>query len=225
MKIAVVSAMEKELRPIINKLQGLEEKTYLNYKFYLGKMNGNDLIFTTGGIGKTNTGIITAIVNNLFPGIDFIINMGISGGVKGNINKGDIVISRFLAYADVDVTVLGYRFGQIPDLPEIFTASGRFNNLLTFGKVGDILSGDSFFTNENDVKNLLSKFEELNVCALDMESTAFAQCCYQYNIPFLAIRAISDVIGEENQKEEYENYNKIACEKACNALEAIINAI
>ena len=50
--------------------------------------------------------------------------------------------------------------------------------------------------------------------AFDMESTALAQATYCYQIPFIAIRAISDVIGVENQNDAYYDYVEIACKKA-----------
>lgn len=222
MKIAVISAMEKELSPIINSLQGLIKKTYCKYDFYFGTIGENEVVFTTGGIGKTNTGVIMALVYSLFPDVELVINMGISGGVKGNVKCGDIVISRYLAYADVDVTALGYSFGQIPDDPRIFVSTDRFNDRLSFAVTGDILSGDTFFTSDEKVKEVSKKFNNFNVVAMDMESCSFAQCCYQFGIPFLAIRAISDIIGGNNQKESYEDYNKIACQKACEALAIIL---
>ena len=38
-----------------------------------------------------------------------------------------------------------------------------------------------------------------------MESAAFAQSCYFLQIPFIAIRSISDIIGNDNQQEEYKS--------------------
>ena len=66
-------------------------------------------------------------------------------------------------------------------------------------------------------------FKDDNVCAFDMESTALAQACYLLEVPFLAIRAISDVIGrKEDAADRYRNYVLEACEKASNLLFEIL---
>ena len=51
----------------------------------------------------------------------------------------------------------------------------------------------------------LDNFSDLNVLAFDMESAAFAQCAHFYRMPFISIRAISDVIGDESQRNEFLN--------------------
>ena len=57
-----------------------------------------------------------------------------------------------------------------------------------------------------------------------MESTALAQACYLLNVPFLAIRAISDVIGnKEDAASRYHDYVLEACEKADKVLFEILN--
>lgn len=55
----------------------------------------------------------------------------------------------------------------------------------------------------NELNN--NYFNDLNIKCFDMESTAFAQACNFYNVPFLAIRSISDVIGSSFQSEDYKN--------------------
>ena len=37
--------------------------------------------------------------------------------------------------------------------------------------------------------------------SLDMEATAIAQICTHFNVPFVVIRALSDVVGTDNQME------------------------
>ncbi|GAA3321277.1 hypothetical protein GCM10020331_036390 [Ectobacillus funiculus] len=41
-----------------------------------------------------------------------------------------------------------------------------------------------------------SKFNDLY--AVEMEAAAVAQVCYQYSVPFVIIRALSDIAGKES---------------------------
>ena len=225
MKIAIISAMKKETKPLIDKMSDLKKTTYLDYDFYQGTLKGNEIIITFGGIGKVNTGIITTIINFLFPNLDLLINIGISGGVLGKVKPGDIVFSKRMAYSDVDVTQFGERYGQIPNLPAFFEGNfDFFKDVLHLGICGTILTADSFISDLDKINDIINKnFKDENICALDMESAAFAQCAYLYKIPFMAIRAISDVVGYENQIDNYKDYNMIACQKVCDVLIQILN--
>ena len=62
-------------------------------------------------------------------------------------------------------------------------------------KEGSIVSGDSFVTSMSALEGL----DTTTIYAIDMESTAIAQISHRYNVPFLAFRIISDVIGENTE--------------------------
>lgn len=225
MKIAIISAMKKEITPFYDKIENKKITKYLDYEIHEGRIKDNDIILTFGGVGKVNTGIITTIINFLYPNIDLLINIGISGGINGKVKAGEIVFSSKMAYCDVNATPFGYNYGQVPGLPLFYEGDlNFFNDALDMGKVGTILSGDTFFTDWESIKSMIDNyFPNENVLALDMETAAFAQCAYIYKIPFMAIRAISDVVGDENQVGKYEDYNLKACNIICDALNKILN--
>ena len=224
MKIAIISAMEKEVTELFDKIQNLEIVKYKTYEFKTGTLGKHEVIVTNGGIGKTNTGIIVALMDSLFKGIDLIINLGISGGVKGKVKPGEICISEKLSYSDVDVTVFGTEYGAVPYLPKYYYGDKKsLECIKSYGTVGMILTGDKFFTDEKSCNELINThFTGENVICFDMESTAFAQSAYVLGLPFIAIRAISDIIGVSGQVDNYTDYNLIACKKACDALEKIL---
>lgn len=225
MKIAIISAMEKEVTELFEKIQNLEIVKYKNYEFKTGILGKHEVIVTNGGIGKTNTGIIVALMDSLFKGIDLIINLGISGGVKGKVNPGEVVISEKLSYSDFDATAFDYEFGQVPRLPKYYYGDKAIlEKIKSFGKVGMILTGDKFVTDESSTNEIIEKhFKGENVLCFDMESTAFAQSAYVLGLPFVAVRAISDIIGVSDQVDNYTDYNLIACKKACALMEEILN--
>ena len=53
---------------------------------------------------------------------DYVINTGSAGGYDPKLNVGDVVISTEVRHHDVDVTVFGYEYGQVPQLPAAFQA-------------------------------------------------------------------------------------------------------
>jgi adenosylhomocysteine nucleosidase len=60
--------------------------------------------------------------------------------------------------------------------------------------------------------------------ALDMETAAWAHVAYTHNIPFLAVRAISDLAGGEHGKIEYSNFLGVAAVNAAIVTEAFVRA-
>jgi adenosylhomocysteine nucleosidase len=59
---------------------------------------------------------------------------------------------------------------------------------------GDIASGDNFFANRAELAELLVHLP--TIAAVDMESAAVAQVCYEYSVPFSVVRTISDAADE-----------------------------
>ena len=59
---------------------------------------------------------------------------------------------------------------------------------------GDIASGDKFFADRADLSALLLHLP--TIAAVDMESAAVAQVCYEYSVPFTVVRTISDDADE-----------------------------
>ena len=63
------------------------------------------------------------------------------------------------------------------------------------GKVGMITSGDSFIGSAQQRNKIKSQFPD--AMAVEMEATAIAQTCFQFNVPFIVTRAVSDLANGE----------------------------
>ena len=81
-------------------------------EFYEGTIGNTEVVVVRSGIGKVNAGICVQILIDLF-NVTHVINTGIAGSLNADINIGDIVLSTDACYHDVDVTVFGYKKGEI----------------------------------------------------------------------------------------------------------------
>ena len=98
-------------------------------EFNHGYLNGKEVVVVRSGIGKVNAGICTQILVDDY-GVDCVINTGIAGSLRNEINIGDIVISTDAVQHDMDVRVFGYPLGEIPQLGTLsFPADERMASL------------------------------------------------------------------------------------------------
>ncbi|MDP4083423.1 MAG: 5'-methylthioadenosine/S-adenosylhomocysteine nucleosidase [Bacillota bacterium] len=204
MKIGIIGAMEEEVALLRENIQGSTVATVAGCEFTFGKMHGVDVILLKSGIGKVNAAMSTTILLEKF-NPDFIINTGSAGGFNPMLNVGDAVISTEVRHHDVDVTAFGYEFGQVPQLPAAFLADEKLVAIaLQAGREikdiqivkGIIASGDSFISDPVRVDFIRTKFDNLQ--AVEMEAAAIAQVAYQFQIPFVIIRSLSDIAGKES---------------------------
>lgn len=204
MNVAIIGAMEEEVTILRDKIENMEQTTIAGCEFYSGALNGVQVTLLKSGIGKVNAALSTTILlNNFKP--DVVINTGSAGGFLSSLNVGDVVISTEVRHHDVDVTVFGYEYGQVPGLPAAFVADEK---LMAVAKKaaehvsgmqvveGLIATGDSFMNDPVRVEAVREKMP--NLYAAEMEAAAIAQVCHAFQIPFVVIRALSDIAGKES---------------------------
>lgn len=214
MKLLIIGAMQVEIDNLHNHMIDVSIKEINNFTFYLGKIDNKDVVLTSSGIGKVMSGVLVATANAYFKDIDFVINLGVAGGYNGS-KIGDVIIGEDYIYGDVDVTSFDtYKFGQIPRFEFPFKANSYLLEKATLlgGKKGTICTMDRFVEDDKFIKPLIDKhFLDFNILCFDMESTAFAQSASFFNLKFIAIRAISDVVSSNNDDEKYNvNLNESA---------------
>lgn len=224
MRLAIIGAMEEETEYLVSLLDECKETKIYDYTFYQGKLYNNDVVLSTSGIGKVAASMLLTVLIENFE-IDRIVNVGVAGGMPGKVKVMDIVIGNQTIYHDVDVRAFNYAYGQLPSNPRVFDGDKDLIKLVD-GKKGTIITGDEFVTDANKIIEKVKKyFNEDNVLAFDMESAAYAQTAYKFKKPFLAIRAISDVSGAEEQVEMHENALEEASLLVCKVLIELLKKI
>lgn len=227
--IGIIGAMQEEIEILKNDMQNLSTEKQAHVEIYKGNLYGKEVVLMQSGIGKVNAAICaTLLIKEYQP--DLIINTGSAGGLGSGLSVGDIVISKDVIHHDVVATAFGYELGQVPAMPARYAADERLisvaeqaivNNHLT-AHIGLIVSGDSFIGSAEQKQNIINNFKES--LAVEMEAAAIAQTCYQFHVPFIITRAISDLAnGEANMS--FEEFLKVACVSSSKIVKSILETL
>ncbi|RNH05347.1 5'-methylthioadenosine/S-adenosylhomocysteine nucleosidase [Staphylococcus aureus] len=227
--IGIIGAMEEEVTILKNKLTQLSEISVAHVKFYTGILKDREVVITQSGIGKVNAAISTTLLINKFKP-DVFINTGSAGALDESLNVGDVLISDDVKYHDADATAFGYEYGQIPQMPVAFQSSKPLIEKVSqvvqqqqlTAKVGLIVSGDSFIGSVEQRQKIKKAFP--NAMAVEMEATAIAQTCYQFNVPFVVVRAVSDLANGEAEM-SFEAFLEKAAVSSSQTVEALVSQL
>lgn len=228
-KIGIIGAMAQEVE-ILRKLMVEPKLTEIaGCKIYEGKINNRNVALLQSGIGKVAAAIGTTLLLELTKP-DMIINTGSAGGLNSALNVGDVVISTEVRHHDVDVTAFGYEKGQLPANPAAFIPNAQLVEVAEkeaqkagFNAVaGLICSGDLFVNGAEAIQQIRSDFP--NVAAVEMEAAAIAQVCHAFDIPFVVVRAISDVADKESHL-SFDEFLPLAVEKSSAIVLAMLNIL
>ena len=200
MKFGIILAMDEEFNSLVKKINVLNECSIYDLKFYEAKYKNIDLVLVKSKVGKVNAARTTQILIDNYK-ISYIFNIGVAGGVSSNLNVLDIVVGEKLCEYDFDISVFDHPKGYIPNTG-IYIKSDEYllsiarkvaNNHVKFGVIA---TGDKFLTSKEDSLNIKKEF---NALCVEMEGASIAMTSYLSKIPFLVIRSISDICGEENK--------------------------
>ena len=219
--VGIVSAMRLETTYLKSQIKNTRIKKIFGRDYYLGQLNGRNVVVAQVGIGAVNAAVGTAILIK-----EFLPSAIIITGVAGGTNKtapGDIIVAKKAVFYDFGTLDSKGKFhiepGYMPNsvssgknikrTPLFFKSNSKlldlalkagknckFNKLSYKGKEysPSVMSGIITSTetfNEFHTKTI-EMIKATNCIAFDMECAAVAQVCYNQHIPFLAIKAISD---------------------------------
>lgn len=199
---AVVVAMDEEAKPFLTRAeeQAAQPLTVGTALVYAIVLESQPVLIVRTGIGLVNAAAaLTAVIERFEPSA--VISAGSAGGLRADVNVGDLVIGTCYRYTDADATAFGYVPGQVPGMPESYSPAENLLGATDETLVatdnqtvlrGTMLSGGSFVTEAN-VGATREIFPE--ALSTDMETVALAQVCTTREYPFVAVRSISDLCG------------------------------
>ena len=197
--LGIIGAMDQEVSILKEKMEVKKIDKRASMEFYVGILNGKDVVIVKCGVGKVNAAVCTQILADCYQ-VEAVINTGVAGSLRAEINIGDIVISTDALQHDMDATGFGYEPGVIPrmkvsdfiadeNLRKLAVKACREAGLQIGVHEGRIVSGDQFISDHAVKERIVKQFG--GYCT-EMEGAAIAQAAYLNDIPFLIIRAISD---------------------------------
>lgn len=230
-KLGIIGAMEEEITLLKDKMEIKKVETKAGMEFFQGSILGKEVVVVRSGIGKVNAGICTQILVDDFQ-VEGVINTGIAGSLRNEINIGDIVLSSDALQHDVDATGFGYELGVIPRMEQSVFLGDQ--TLLSLAKevnekvnpeistfVGRVVSGDQFISDKEKKQFLIKQFD--GYCT-EMEGGAIAQTAYLNHIPFLIIRAISDK-ADDSAHMDYGEFEAKAIEHSVKLMLGILERL
>lgn len=221
MTIGVICAIPHELEHLRSALVGAQRQEIAQITFDAGELDTHRVVLAAAGMGKVNTGLVATLLADRFH-CRSIVFTGVAGGLDPQLHIGDIVIADRVVQHDsgllTDERLQTYQPGYVPFInpterlgypidPELMDRVKHRLNGFTLPtlsaaagggarppqiRYGTILTGDQYLHCERTRHRLHNDFGGL---AIEMEGGALAQVCESFGIPWLVIRALSDLAG------------------------------
>lgn len=222
-----VCAMESEIITFLEKSKPVEVFKSKNFNLY--KKNNHYFLIT--GIGKVNATFgLTYFLTKYNEGntLKGVINIGVCGCINKKLAICDVVMIDKAYYHDFNLTMFGYKYGQVPGSHPFFQPDRNLyesvrTTLSSFKPhVCNLATGDIFVQKSNYFLELEKK-HDIKIDVVDMEGTSYFHVAEKLSIPFIAIKIISDYVESGNGPEEYSKNMVYATKKIQNIIERIVN--
>lgn len=212
---AILSALAEEQAGLMEQLRRPERVRRAGRDFWLGELQGQPVVLALSRIGKVAAATTATTLIEAF-GVTRLVFTGVAGGVAEGVNVGDVVVATEFVQHDMDASPLFPRY-QIPLYGRsrfacdaalsallleatsdcLAGAAGQFDSqapVTARAHQGLVASGDRFVSAAVESSALQAALQAAGhpVLAVEMEGAAVAQVCFDYGLPFAAVRTISD---------------------------------
>jgi len=218
MNWGIAGAIEEEVRCIIDNLRQDSVSPWGRRLVYTGKIKDQDVVVMATGVGKVKTSASIQYMLDHFP-IEALIFAGMAGSVNPDVKVGDIVISQRAVQHDFDLAGKGIKeemktpwFEADPELVDLAVRTSSELGFKDRVRLGTVLTGDQAVV---DSKKREWLWEAFRGDCVEMEGAAVASVCSQNKIPFVLIRAITD-LADENARDDFHRTMSKACTNAAN---------
>ncbi len=212
--IGCVIAMDSEAELLLDQMEIEKSQTLYGKSVHFGRAFGKDIALVLSAEGKVNAaaGACAAIA----AGADVVLNFGVAGGLKPeNTAVGEVYLIERAVQYDFDLKQLsGKEVGTLPGEEENFLP--LFCPPLPYPR-RTLGTGDRFDDSPADHALLL----RLGCDIREMEAGAMAQVCRNAGVPFVSVKAISDVYGSGSTTKQFREN----CARALASLQARLGEI
>ena len=216
--IGIMGAIPQEINGVVNLLTNKQEHKIGRRSYFTGELNNQKVVVVFSRVGKVAASATVTTLILEFK-VSELIFTGVAGGIHADVKIGDIVLGQSLIQHDMnaqplfpayEIPMLGKAYFEADSSQlEVATTAileileeqhlhnvisekdlDKFNIHQPQLHVGLIGSGDLFFSTNSQKEKLQQNLPEM-LC-VEMEGAAVAQVCYEFDIPFIIIRTISD---------------------------------
>ena len=229
--LGIIGAMADEVSQLKQEMSNVKIVQAAGMEFYQGTIGRKEAVVVRSGIGKVNAAMCVQILADRFQ-VDGIVNTGIAGSLRAEINIGDMVLSTDAVQHDVDAVAFGYPVGQIPQMDTFSFPADE--SLVKLAKevnekanpdvhtwIGRVVSGDQFVSSGEKKEQLIRVFDAK---CTEMEGAAIAHAAYLNKISCVIIRAISDK-ADNSAVVDYPAFEAAAIRHSVRLIEALVSEI
>lgn len=203
----IITALEDEIKPLVERMSRVTEIQALKRMFYHGEISGQEIVAVGSGVGKVRASACSQFLIDKL-GIEQMIVFGLAGGLDSDLRIGDLVISKMTIMHDYYVAGEGVNedisIGPIeadPNLLELALKASKSISSEDRVRLGIILTGDESIDDSQRKDDLRRKYS--GDC-VEMEGAAVALTCSLNLIPFVIVRSISD-FADETAHQQFED--------------------
>ena len=216
MPIAILSALAEEQDGLVHLLENAQQTRHAGRIFWTGQLHDKEVICALSGIGKVAAATTAVALIERF-GAKAIVFTGVAGGLGDAVHVGHVVVAHQYVQHDMDASPLFPRL-EVPGYGRaLFDCDATLSSALLQSvqacvqqqaggwaaelglgapqvHAGLIVSGDRFVSGSEEAAQLRQSLEQADLAplAVEMEGAAIAQVCADYDLPFAAMRSISD---------------------------------
>jgi adenosylhomocysteine nucleosidase len=231
---AILSALAEEQQGLLERLHQPRRVARAGREFWLGELHGQPLVLALSRIGKVAAATTATTLIEAF-GAGRVVFTGVAGGVGPGVNVGDVVVAGEFVQHDLDVSPLFPRY-EVPLYGrERFACdadlSARLAQAVRAGGYtlhqGLIASGDRFVSAAEEARQLQAALSAAGHAplAVEMEGAAVAQVCFDYGVPFAAMRTISDRADDTAHGDFSTFVNEVASRYALAIIDGFVRSL
>ncbi len=210
---AFIYAMEKEANPLRERTELLKIVKHGAAVYELRKGKMEEFVLVVSGIGKTLSAMAISALPILFPNVDNVINLGVSGSLDvEKLPPFSFFFPTSFVNHDIDTTPLGDPRGLFFGTDKVYFEADKDLHYFLLSRIKDekhvdngvAVAGDCFIASKEQ-SDFLKK--EWNALTCDMESASLAAGAYTLGLSFAAVKIISD---SSSSASEYEKNVRLA---------------
>jgi adenosylhomocysteine nucleosidase len=197
--IVLVFAMAQERDASLSLLATLAQPVTLESTLHKVVFSTKTIWLLHAGVTMLNAYKLALFLNHHH--VDEVINVGTCAGLR-NLRIGDVIHSRCFYHHDIDLSFFPQSLGYLKEDPT------------TYHQHPVLVSGNTFLASKAETERVIETFD---ADAFDMESFGFYAICKAKNIPFSAIRGVTDD-GQDHAENSFESNLLLASKEAARTM-------